>query len=74
MARYKSIRIPIEAFEKEKIRMNEINSKLRQLVKGSKTLKMTQYFQLRASKPMFIYDDELINLMSKKKRGKFNLI
>lgn len=77
MKRYKNIRIPIEAYEKEKLRMNEISFNLKTLLKGEKVkpIKMTQYFQLRANKPVFVYDDELINMFSKKKkRGKYNLI
>lgn len=77
MKRYKNIRIPVEAYDKEKIRMNEITNKLKVLLKGehTKPIKMTQYFQLRANKPVFIYDDELINMFSKrKKKGGFSLI
>ena len=77
MKRYKNIRIPIEAYEKEKIRMNEISTNLKKLLKGEnvKPIKMTQYFQLRANRPVFIFDDELINMFSKRKRkGGFSLI
>lgn len=65
----KTIRIPVEAYQKEKMRLDEINKKLKQLTKNQnfKDIKMTEYFKLRSSKPMFVYDDELLNRFAKKK-------
>ena len=76
MASYKNVRIPIEAYNKEKLRLEELNRKLKELTKNKnmKTIKMTQYFRLRSSKPMFVYDDELVNYFAKKKKGGFSLI
>ncbi len=73
--KYKNVRIPIEAYQKEKIRLDELNRKLRELTKNPKRkIPMTQFFRLRSSKPIFIYDEELINYFAKKKNGRFNLI
>ena len=73
--RYKSVRIPIEAYEKEKLRLEAMNRKLKQLTKQTNKIKMTQYFKLRSSRPIFIYDDELVNYFSnKKKGGKYSIL
>lgn len=76
MGKYKTIKIPTEAYEKEKQRINEINRKLKTLVKGNVApVKMTQYFKLRSLKPVFIYDDELVDYFGRnKKGGNFSLI
>lgn len=65
--KYKVVRMPIEAYLKEKNKADEMSKRLQQLLKKSKRIPMTSYFKFRADKPIFIYDEELVNLFSKSK-------
>jgi hypothetical protein len=73
MKKYKVVRIPVEAYLKEKSKADEMNKRLSQLLKKNKRIPMTSYFKFRAERPMFIYDDELLNYFGKSKRGYINL-
>jgi hypothetical protein len=73
MKKYKLIRIPTEAYEKEKRKANEMNNRLSEITKKPRRIPMTQYFKFRAERPMFIYDDELINYFTKSKRKYLSL-
>ena len=66
--KYKVVRIPIEAYLKEKAKVEQINIRLKELIKNKRNVKMTQYFNFRAGRPLFIYDDELVNFFGKSKR------
>jgi len=71
----KIIRIPLEAYEKEKLRVMDMQNRIRTLTNEPVRIRFADYLRLRASKPIFIYDDELLNFFKKKKQTRrFNLI
>lgn len=66
--KYKVVRMPLEVWLKEKSRKDEINARLTQIQKKQIHIPFTDYFRFRTNKPMFIYDDELINAFGSKKK------
>lgn len=68
--KYKIVRYPIEAYARDLQRKNEINKRFNELTKKTKKIKFTDFLKLRSQKPMFAYDDELINYFGKN-RGRF---
>jgi hypothetical protein len=72
--RYKTFKYPVEALEKDLIRKTEFEKKIREIIKKPVKIPMTAYFRFRASKPLFVYDDELISAFTKKKTRGFNLL
>lgn len=71
---YKNVRFPIDSYLKEKRRMEELSKRFSQISGKKKNIKFTQLLELRASKPMFIYDDELVNFFSKKSTKRYSIL
>jgi len=65
--KYKVVRIPIEAYLKEKQRVVQIEDRLKKIKKKNVKVKMTDYFRYRANRPVFIYDEDLVNQFNTKK-------
>ena len=70
----KIIRIPLEAYEQEKRRKLEMELRAKQLIGKPVKLSFADYFRLRTSKPIFIYDEELKRLIKVKRNWRLNLI
>ena len=67
MARYKPVRMPIEAYNNFNRKGKIIEEVLKKYYKN-KNVKRTDVLKFYSQKPIYIYDDELINFFVKNKR------
>lgn len=64
--RYTQIRIPITIHNKLKIKKIKMQERIKKITGKQSNLSYAKIIDLSVSKPIYLYDEELVNLKSKK--------
>lgn len=68
MKKYKIIRMPLTAFLRDKQRLETIRQKVSKITGKPSRIKMTQFYSFRSEKPIYIYDEELLDFFGKRRK------